>query len=45
MPLSHLDLGNGAAGNITPGQLQFGKEQLGDDKNRLKVKPIQNHAV
>lgn len=45
MPLPHLDLGNGAADNITPGQLQFGGEQLCDDKNRLKVKRIQNHAV
>lgn len=45
MPLPHLDLGHGAAGNITPGQLQFGGEQLCDDKNRLKVKRIQNHAV
>ena len=28
MPLPHLDLGHGAAGDVAPGQLQFGGEQL-----------------
>lgn len=28
MPLPHLDLGNGAASNVAPDQLQLGREQL-----------------